>query len=228
MRYPTQFNLAGLLQLVALSGAFFGLCYWIEPVLAIPIAIVPFCLLIERMLRSGDGLDQEAESELSPVRIVVFFICALSTVAVASLPIWTETRTVLSPLPILSMVFLLLAYRWPSVIVAAIPVGAFLTFLWPITRTHLGPIPMRATVLLVIGTTLSVVYLVACWPYGVQYAGVVHARSVIVINALSMLILWVLWVAFHRDSPFGCRIAFGTLLFYWLFWCAFPYVGQFP
>lgn len=42
------------------------------------------------------------------------------------------------------------------------------------------------------------------------------------------LVLWTMWGVLRRGSSFPWRITFGTLLHYWLFWFAFPYLGELP
>lgn len=226
MSNPIQYKLAGLFVLVGLCSCLFGLSYWIGPALAIPVVVLPFCLVGERLLQRRDIQDETAVSSFSRVRTAALLVCALSTVAVVKQAALSGVPTVASPFPFLVVVPMFLG--WPFIVSAVIPIFAFILILWPISRAKRGPIPMRASILLAVGTILSAPWLVTGWTYGVQYEGFDYTLRVVIINLVFICALWCFWTYTRRDSTFGWRLVFGTLLFYWLFWFAFPYLGELP
>jgi hypothetical protein len=90
------------------------------------------------------------------------------------------------------------------------------------------PISLSSLCLLGIGTLGSLFWLGAGWRYGLEYQGQGFTWGIIVINLVFMAILWVLWGASRRDASFSWRVNFGILLHYWLFWFAFPWLGELP
>ncbi|HEX4142183.1 MAG TPA: hypothetical protein VHY91_01425 [Pirellulales bacterium] len=196
-------------------------------VLPIVLAAFPFCFAWfgERILQAR-GPGKAASPEPSIPRALVFMLFALSTIGVAMISCSTGVPTVTSPFPLLMV--LPLFSRLPIGIAVLIPVVWFFVILWPICRSHRGPIPPRATILLGVTTGLSALCLALGWSYGLAYQGLQYTAWVTIINLVLIAALWICWVFLRRETVFGWRIAFGTLLFYWLFWFAFPYLGELP
>jgi hypothetical protein len=112
---------------------------------------------------------------------------------------------------------------------AAVLLPAILLFAWcwPISKDA-SVVPRRSIVLLVILASLSVVYFTTSRRYGVRYQGPAHTLAVACINMLMLAAL--AFLAFHiahRPNRAG-PVIFHTLLFVWLGWSAFPYLGELP
>jgi hypothetical protein len=190
--------------------------------------VFPFTFAVfgERILRHPTDSNEAIPPGASAERAIGFILCALSTIAVAKISCSANVPTVLSPFPIL--VVLPLFMGLPFLAVAAISVMSFVAILWPICQSGRGPIPPRATILLGIATGLSALWVGAGWSYAVGYHGLHYTAWVTAINSIFVASLWGLWVPLRGNAAFGWRIAFGTLFFYWLFWFAFPYLGELP
>jgi hypothetical protein len=90
-------------------------------------------------------------------------------------------------------------------------------------------VPKRSYVLLGIAAVLSTVWFVAGWSYGLEYQGARHVWAVCVINIAWLLSLGVLFGrTWKAQASFGTNLFLHWLLFAWLAWFAFPYLGELP
>ncbi len=217
-----QFRLVDLFALVALCAALFGLASWLGIELAVIIATVPLCLISERLFVRTTHESDVANSRSIKRRIFITVVCALGTPVVAHISTSTRIQTTLSPRPLLSIFPLYFGFPLRG---SAIMIGAFLLYAWPITRSSRGPIPIRATSLLSLASLLSIGWLITTWRDGLGYHGPAHIVAIACINAIVIGTLWWLWACNHRNGSFSFRMTFATLLFYWLFWYAFPWFG---
>jgi hypothetical protein len=84
-------------------------------------------------------------------------------------------------------------------------------------------------VLLAVAAVLSVFYFIGSWKWGLEYQGLHHTRVVCAAN-----IVWVaiLGFAFARSrqgtTSFKFNLFLHWMLFAWLAWYAFPYLGELP
>lgn len=113
-------------------------------------------------------------------------------------------------------------------IVAASPITlAFWLWVRPASARS-ERIPRRSIVLLLAVAALSVPYFIASWGYGMQYQGPVHTTLMLVFNTAFAVVGLLLWRS-NRGAPLSTRVAaFHGILFCWLAWCAFPYLGELP
>ena len=88
--------------------------------------------------------------------------------------------------------------------------------------------PTRTIVLLVLLTALSGLYFVASWKYGVEYQGAHLTRILCLVNGAWLLLLWVVLFGRARKSSFTTNLVLHWMLFAWLAWYAFPYLGELP
>ena len=77
-------------------------------------------------------------------------------------------------------------------------------------------------------TGLTVVDCILEWKYGVEYRGTRHTILVYVINAVWLTSLWYTVVHSLRQQTFKSNLFSHWLLFAWLAWYAFPYLGELP
>jgi hypothetical protein len=112
----------------------------------------------------------------------------------------------------------------------AVLVPSILFFLWsPGLLLNQRPnLPKRTFVLLGLLTVLTVVDCVIEWKYGVVYRGARHTILVYVINAMWLASLWWTVVRCQRQPSFVGNLFSHWLLFAWLAWYAFPYLGELP
>ncbi len=141
--------------------------------------------------------------------------------------------TILSPLPLFVVVPLFLAsalgFKELWWFVAPIP---FVTFcmmnFYQLRVASSTPLPMRFSLILGFSTVVSIYLFAGGWEYGVRYQGAVYTLASAAINRSILLILWGWWLATWRKASKAGALGFGTLLHCWLFWFAFPYLGELP
>ncbi len=111
----------------------------------------------------------------------------------------------------------------------AVVVPTLLFFVWnPGLSRGQTVLPKRSVVLLGVLTVLSGVYLVGSWTYGMHYQGAQFTYGVCIANVAWLLLLWVVFVRGWRKGSFVNNLLAHWLLFAWLGWYAFPYLGELP
>ena len=92
-----------------------------------------------------------------------------------------------------------------------------------------GKIPKRTSVLLAILTVLSVAWFVAGWKFGMEYQGAEYTYTVCILNVTSICFLALGFVRnWGKESSFSVNLVLHWILFAWLAWIAFPYLGEMP
>ena len=92
-----------------------------------------------------------------------------------------------------------------------------------------GKIPKRSYVLLTVATALSIVDFVEGWKYGLEYRGARYTYSVCVIDVVWVLSLWAMFIWKWKSAPsFRANLLLHWVLFAWLSWYAFPWLGELP
>jgi len=135
--------------------------------------------------------------------------------------------TMLCPLPTLT-VLPALVFSPIAPVVVVIPTLLF--FAWnPALLRGVSAPPTRSYILFGALVALSVVYFVLSWGYGVRFQGRKYTQAIAVANAIWIGLLAVLFVLSRVRKPtFVFNLALHWLLFAWLAWYAFPYLGELP
>jgi hypothetical protein len=89
-------------------------------------------------------------------------------------------------------------------------------------------VPKRSWVLLTMLSILSVVYFVSSWRNGNQYQGREYTVAICAENIAWLVGLWAILYCSSRLCSFKANLFFHAVLFAWLAWCAFPYLGELP
>lgn len=87
-------------------------------------------------------------------------------------------------------------------------------------------IPLRTSVLAVVLVALSMIFLVVSWPYGLKYQGLSHTTIMLGYNVIAWAGLGFLAWKNVRAPSFSSNLGFHWLLFAWLAWVAFPWLGE--
>lgn len=113
-------------------------------------------------------------------------------------------------------------------IIAACPVTLFF-WLWvrPISEQAKN-IPFRSSILFFAVLLLSISYFSVNWNYWVRYQALLHALLMLLFNAVFAAMAFVLWLQNRFSSQASHVMTFHGVLFLWLAWCAFPYLGELP
>jgi hypothetical protein len=118
---------------------------------------------------------------------------------------------------------------WPSFLLFALAclpvVAAFLASSAHLFR-HKREIPKRSVVALPVLVLLSVAWFWQGWSYGIQYQGMSHTLYVAVWNAIFIAAALILLLVNGQTPRFGVNLAFHGVVFSWLAWCAFPWMGE--
>jgi hypothetical protein len=90
-------------------------------------------------------------------------------------------------------------------------------------------IPLRSYALLAIVTVLSMVYFIAGWKLGLEYQGAEHTRFMCIVNvAWAAVLMFAFGRAWKKGCSFRTSLFLHWMLFAWLAWYAFPYLGELP
>lgn len=132
--------------------------------------------------------------------------------------------TILCPLPALTV---LPAFFFSKV---AVGVPTLLFFLWnPGLGRGETKVPKRSYALLAVATLLSVLYFVSGWKLGVQYQGIQYTRFVCAINVIWVGLLSLGFLqSWKKNTSFSFNLFLHWMMFAWLAWYAFPYLGELP
>ncbi len=137
--------------------------------------------------------------------------------------------TLYAPLPILTILPAFVLSEWHLGSLAVL-IPSILFFLWSpalLLRSAPNP-PKRTIVLLGLLTVLTVADFVFEWRYGVRYRGTRHTILIYIVNAMWLASLWWTVVRSQRKPSFQGNLLLHWLLFAWLAWYAFPYLGELP
>jgi hypothetical protein len=111
----------------------------------------------------------------------------------------------------------------------AILIPAILFFAWhPGLFRGKPDIPTRSFALLTILSILSVIYFVTNWHDGKESEGWKYTVAICAMNGVWLVSLWILLYCAFRKRVFKTNLLFHAVLFAWLAWYAFPYLGELP
>jgi hypothetical protein len=141
----------------------------------------------------------------------------------------SRVPTLLCPFPTLTMLpaFLLsYSHLWK----AAIAVPTLLFFAWcPGLFRGEARVPTRSYALFIVATILTIIYFVVSWKWGLQYQGHRFTRVVCIENIVCVALLGFAFArSWRAASTFKYSLFLHWILFAWLAWCAFPYLGELP
>jgi hypothetical protein len=172
---------------------------------------------------SGDRSDVGTGTAKSGVFTLVAG-CGLLVPAYLGL-LLTGVPTLLCPLPILTVEpAFALSVPWIAVLIPSL-----LFFAWnPGLFRGQALVPKRSLLLLMIATPLSVIWFIGSWKYGLEYQGRRYTYAICVVNGVWLAALWIILASRWRRISFAGNLLFHWLLFAWLGWYAFPYLGELP
>jgi hypothetical protein len=135
--------------------------------------------------------------------------------------------TLLHPLPALTVLPILLMHLHPLIVLTLLVV---LFFAWNAALFQGNTIvPKRSYIVFAVATVLSVPWFVLGWKFGLQYEGPHYTHQVCALNALWITALCIMLLRrWKRESTYGASLAVHWMLFAWLSWYAFPYLGELP
>ncbi|PYP89420.1 MAG: hypothetical protein DMG65_13735 [Candidatus Angelobacter sp. Gp1-AA117] len=133
------------------------------------------------------------------------------------------------PMPTITVIPAFALSSWNLEIVAVL-IPVLLFFLWNpgLLVSEQSRLPRRTLGIVGVLTLLSMVDFIFEWNYGLQYRGMRHLLTILIINVAMLALLWWAIVRVLRRPSFSWNLFSHWLLFVWLAWCAFPYLGELP
>jgi hypothetical protein len=142
----------------------------------------------------------------------------------------TGVPSIVSPFPLLTFTPAFWLLDFPGLhkfFWAAALVPPVLFFVWnPGLFSGETDMPVRTTPLLAVATLLNAIWIVGFWEVGLKYHGAPYTYAVAAANAVWMVLLWGAFARHQRRASFKANLLFHWLLFAWLAWYAFPYLGE--
>jgi hypothetical protein len=87
---------------------------------------------------------------------------------------------------------------------------------------------MRFSIVLGLATAFTVLLFGFGCRFGSSYWGTSYTLAVAAINAVLVLVLWGWRFAIRKRASKESALGFATLLHCWLYWFAFPCLGELP
>jgi len=111
---------------------------------------------------------------------------------------------------------------------AAVLLPTILFFLWNpgLTIRQQSNMPNKTVGLAWLLGILTIVDFVLQWKYGLQYQGTRHTIAVYTIYVLWLAVLWCVVIVAWRRPSFWANLLSHWVLFAWLSWYAFSYLGE--
>jgi hypothetical protein len=155
-------------------------------------------------------------------------ILGLSLVALAWVGLFSAgAPTLYCPMPLMTVVpaLALWSLRLQTV---AILIPTIFFFLWnpALIIRQQSKMPKRTVGVVGLLSMLTIVDFVLEWKYGLQYQGKGYTIAVYTFNALWLAAIWWGVIRAWRRPSFAANLLSHWLIFAWLSWCAFPYLGE--
>jgi hypothetical protein len=135
--------------------------------------------------------------------------------------------TLLCPFPFVTIVPVILAAVQLHPLAVLFPTTIF--FLWcPKLFQGQEKIPTRSFIFLGVLTVLTAIWFISSWSYGLQYQGPAFTYGTCAVNIGWIILLWSVFTWARGNGRFHANLLAHFLLFAWLGWYAFPYLGELP
>lgn len=229
-----QFSIASILIVVAAIAGVLGLAnFWSDRgglYLAIPAATIPFALVVEFALRRNvPDSSHSAQTARSGRR---FFVIAVAS-ALPAFASWVgllNQGSWWSPCPYLMFISYAYLEHWlmhAPYVLYAIPSTAFLALMLPAAFSNPHRLPIRSLTVLVVATLSTFYWFWSSIGYAFDYQSNAYIIGTIAVNACCVLALWMTWFMLRKRFNFASVVVWNVGLIGWLFWLAFPWLGEY-
>jgi hypothetical protein len=161
---------------------------------------------------------------------LVTWLTALSLLLTAAIGLMgSRAPTPICPFPVLTIIPALILSTWRlQYISVAIPALLFIGWQPALFRGE-TKVPKRSFALFALIACLTVLYFVESWHWGLQYQGAQYTYLVCFINAIWIASILGLFIRnLNRPPSYLSNLCLHWMLFAWLGWYAFPYLGESP
>ena len=158
---------------------------------------------------------------------VITLLAALGLTVTASIGLFVSgAPTIFSPFPALTVIPVLMLPQ-PLQYSGVLLPGLLFLFWNPQLMRLEGKVPKRTYILFALLAALSVLYFAESWKWGLQYQGPQFTAVICSINVAWIGFLTIAFRRCLRSTPtFGTSLFIQWMLFVWLSWCAFPWLGE--
>ena len=134
--------------------------------------------------------------------------------------------TLVTPFPFITVIP---AFWLSGAYFLAVLIPSALFLIWnPKLREGQAIMPRRSLILFGAAASLSALWFYGGWEFGVQYQGEIYTRYILAINLGWLAGILASLRRYKRAPNFVNNLLFHWLLFTWLSWYAFPYLGELP
>ena len=160
-----------------------------------------------------------------------FLAGAMLLWGVAYVTVSANVPTIYSPYSFLVIIPVLSLHNFIESHVLTLAIGttlipvSFLLWSFPLLHGQIR-IPIRTRVLTIIMVLLSLAFLIMGWSYGNQYQGLAHTIAMYLLNLICWLVMFILYIINSRQPSYGSNYIFHWVLFAWLAWVAYPWLGE--
>jgi len=155
---------------------------------------------------------------------ILLLALSLIVLAAAVLAVSSKTPSVYSPYPLIQA--LLLWDGWPLWMVVGLAPLSYLALNVNLVFSQREGLRPRYLIMLSLLTLLSILYFGLAWRGGIAYQGWIHTSLMVALNLVFSAAGWILWAKSRSSAHRTTQLLAGTLLHCWLFWAAFPFLGE--
>lgn len=131
--------------------------------------------------------------------------------------------TIYAPLALINAIPMVISPSY-AVVLVILPTF-YLIWSYPLARGQ-QKIPIRTNIVSITLVFLSFIHLIMGWQYGLRYQGLFHVICMYTFNIIFWSILLVLNLLNRSTPSFLTNLLYHGILFIWLSWVAFPWLGE--
>jgi len=140
-------------------------------------------------------------------------------------PVLFAAPNIFSPMSFPLVVCALYIPVHPYITIILIPIIGFWLSMVPILRGNLNFSYIQFFVILFIGG-LNIVWIFYGFDWGLKYQGLYHVVIVSIFNCSIFISLLSCYFVFRKNPSFGRKTFLNGMIWIWLAWYAFPYLGE--
>jgi hypothetical protein len=159
--------------------------------------------------------------------LLPFFVSLIST----GLLIPIGFPPIFATAPLLLVIPLLIpsefGWIWMVVILGLINFGIFYALNYPLNKDkNSHKVPRRIPITMFVLNVLNVLYFATSWQNALSYQGMEYLLLMIIANLIFIGAFWFLWGKWKNNATYAQSLTLIVLLQVWLFWYAFPWLGE--
>ena len=148
------------------------------------------------------------------------------------IPIGFGSPSILAPAPLLLAFPSLIALELYGmigviVLIGLLSFGIFYALSYPLNKDKSSHnVPKRIPLTMFILNVLNMLFFIYIWQSALRYQGMEYLLLLFIVNFIFIGAFWILWWKSRNSATYAKSLALILLLQVWLFWCAFPWLGE--